>query len=170
MSNSRWTHLVGAVDVNFRLDDGHEPAADHARRDARTAASRQLRYRPGRSFESRSEPWCRRRSRRRKHRRRECPVKQKHDVKPIAHTEIKINLPTRRRYRAPPRATPDPSFRLPLPLPPHHDSVRSSSGIGFMSCTPSASGCKPLSILRNGTMPLSSHRYVAVGFFPWTSR
>ena len=33
MSNSRWTHLVGAVDVNFRLDDGHEPAADHARRD-----------------------------------------------------------------------------------------------------------------------------------------
>ena len=33
MSNSRWTHLVGAVDVNFRLDDGHEPAADHARRE-----------------------------------------------------------------------------------------------------------------------------------------
>ena len=33
MSNSRRTHLVGAVDVNFRLDDGHEPAADHARRD-----------------------------------------------------------------------------------------------------------------------------------------
>ena len=33
MSNSRWTHLVGAVDVDLRLDDGHEPAADHARRD-----------------------------------------------------------------------------------------------------------------------------------------
>ena len=86
MSNSRWTDLVGAVDVNFRLDDGHEPAADHARRELELL--RHDRFDTDRVVPSNHAPslgaedavaggnigagnaLC----------------KQKHDVKPIAHT------------------------------------------------------------------------------------
>jgi len=86
MSNSRWTDLVGAVDVNFRLDDGHEPAADHARRELELL--RHDRFDTDRVVPSNHAPslgaedavaggniGA-----------RNALCKQKHDVKPIAHT------------------------------------------------------------------------------------
>ena len=99
MSNSRWTHLVGAVDVNFRLDDGHEPAADHARRDVELL--RHDRFDTDRVVPSNHAPSLG----------AENAVAGAsigsgnallNAVIRIARTEIKINVPSRRRYRAPP--------------------------------------------------------------------
>ena len=46
------------------------------------------------------------------------------------------------------------------PLATARSRSASRPGIGFISWTPSASSSRPLSTLRNGTTPFTSHRYV----------
>ena len=100
MANSRWTHLVGAVDVNLRLDDGHEPAADHTRRDVELL--RHDSFDTDRVVLSNHAPSLGAEDAvaggnigagnalLKTRRQTNCP-----------YAEIKRNLPTRRRYRAP---------------------------------------------------------------------
>ena len=47
-------------------------------------------------------------------------------------------------------------------------SSSASAGMGFISWTPSFSASSPLSTFRNGTTPLTFHRYLAAGC-PWIS-
>jgi len=56
------------------------------------------------------------------------------------------------------------SFVPKMPAATALSNKASNAGISFMSCTPSFSSCKPLSIFRKGTTFLSSHKYCADGF------
>ncbi len=44
------------------------------------------------------------------------------------------------------------------PLATARASRASRSGIGFITCAPSASSARPLSTFKNGTTPLTDHR------------